>query len=249
MYADTLLYVNDDEKARARIKRIEPSSLTYRGRYNLACYYSIVGENTQIKDDKRNAYRDSLCHLEYALERGGGIVEWAKKDPDFNGIRDDKEKKEAFAKLIEKYAPKEKPYSADMPLAGIAIIKEAYAKQLKEQGIVSHCDLILKADTSSSREELAKKLGISTQLLRRWALLADLMRIVGNTKYVNLLEAADYDSIDALKKVSDPCELTNLLNQINKAMSLVPQTPSNETVQQWVKEAKDTEPKVPLKEV
>ncbi len=250
MYADTLLYVNFDknfDEASSIIQCIKPYSLTYRGRYNLACYYSILGEKAEEKkmeDVKRNAYRDSLCHLEFALERGGGIVEWANKDPDFNGVRGDKDTKEDFAKLIQKYAHKEKPYSSDLSLAGIAIIKEAYAKQLKEQGIVSHCDLILKADTPQAMEVLAKKLGISTQLLHRWVHLADLMRIVGDTKYVNLLEAADYGSIEALNKVSDPCELANLLNQVNKAQSLVKQLPPLETVQQWVQEAKKTKAEV-----
>jgi tetratricopeptide (TPR) repeat protein len=244
IYADTLLYVNKAERAREIIKDIEPSSLTYGGRYNLACYYSIVGEKTETEDDKRNAYTESLYHIGYTLERGGRIVEWANKDPDLEGVREDKETKEDFAKLIKKYAPQKKPHSSDLPLAGIAIIGEAYAKQLKEQGIVSQSDLILKADTTSSRKEVAKKLGISTQLLHRWALLADLMRIVGNTQNANLLEEAGVGSLKALQNVSDPSELADLLNEINKAMSLVSQTPSTETVRQWVQEAKKTELKV-----
>jgi hypothetical protein len=99
-------------------------------------------------------------------------------------------------------------------------------------------------NTHSSREALARKLGISDKLLYRWAHLADMMSIVGDTKQVNLLEAAGIGSLDALKRVSDPCELANLLNQINKAQSLVKQLPSMETVQQWVQEAKKTKPMV-----
>jgi tetratricopeptide (TPR) repeat protein len=246
MYADTLLYKYGGEKMReanAIINGIEPSSLTYRGKYNMACYYSIVGEKRK-EDDKRNAYRESLYHLEYALERGGSIVKWANKDPDLDGIREDKETKEDFAKWINKYAPQETPYSSDLPLAGIAIIGEAYARQLKENEIESYCDLILKAGTHSLREELAKKLGISTQLVHRWGLLADLMGIVRNTQNANLLEVAGVGSLKALQNVSDPCELANLLNEINKAMSLVSQTILPETVRQWVQEANKTELKV-----
>ncbi len=334
MYVDTLLYANNYRMAISKIKRIEPSSLTYRGRYNLACYYSIIGEKgylfswdeipgdteslidflkqeynigvvktskirktdgdktievfgetnhlllslkeetkvnldiddgrtdefiaknengklniyrndekTKTESGKRNAYRESLRHLEYALERGGSIVEWAKKDPDLDGVREYEGTKEDFAKLIKKYQGT--PDSTDLlPLAGIAIIKEAYARQLKEQEIVSHCDLILKADTPQSQEALAKDLGISDTLLRRWALLADLMRIVGDTKNVNLLEASDNGSIEALQNVSDPGGLTNLLNQVNKAQFLVEQSPSFETVQQWVRDARNIKRKV-----
>jgi hypothetical protein len=67
---------------------------------------------------------------------------------------------------------------------------------------------------------------------------------VGNTEYVNLLEAADIGSLEALKKVSEPCELANLLNQVNQAQSLVKTPPPVETVRQWVQEAKKTELKV-----
>lgn len=227
------------KEAESKIKNIESkySKLAPRVRYNLACYYSIVGDKTT--DDKQiNAYKTALCHLEYALEGGGNIIQWSQKDLSLKGVREFKETKNAFAKLVKKNGDQAAQDSADLPLAGLAIIKEAYAKQLKEQGIVSHCDLILKADTPQAQEALAKKLGISTTLLRRWALLADLMRIVGDTPYVNLLEAADYGSIEALNNVSDPCELANLLNQVNKAQSLVKQLPPLETVQQWVQEAK-----------
>jgi tetratricopeptide (TPR) repeat protein len=249
MYANTLVYVGEIKEAESMIKPLDPSRLTYRARYNLACHYSIYGEKAPVNVEKRNAaYKMALQHLEYALERGGGIVEWANKDPALNGVRQDKETQNKFAKLIQKYGDQAAQDSADMPLAGIAIIKEAYAKQLKEQGIVSHCDLILKADTHQAQEALAKKLGISTKLLHRWALLADLMRIEGITpQYVNLLEAADVGSLDALTKESDTCELTNLLNQINNAQSLVKTPPPIETVtvQQWVQDAKKkTKPKV-----
>ena len=168
-------------------------------------------------------------------------------DPSLKGVREFKFKETEvdFAKLIKKYEQKyDSQKTSDstdlLPLAGLTIIKEAFAKQLKEQGIVSPCDLIMKADTLSSREELAKKLGISTALLLRWALLADLMRIVEDTKQINLLETADYGSIEALQKVSDPCGLADLLNQVNKAQSFVDQSPSCETVQQWLQESKKT---------
>jgi hypothetical protein len=191
------------------------------------------------------AYEKALLYLKYALEQGDPSAQWAKKDPSLRGVREDEKTKVEFDEIIHKYGGAQNLIDVDsLPLAGIAIIGDAYAKQLKENEIVSYCDLILKADTPQAQEALAKKLAISTQLLHRWALLADMMRIVGNTQYVNLLEAADVNSLDALKKVSGICELTNLLNQINNAQSLVKTLPPMQTVQQWVQNAKKTEPKV-----
>lgn len=221
--------------AENKIKKIESeySKLAPRVRYNLACYYSIVGDKT--KEEKN--YKKALENLEYAIEGGGDIIQWAKIDPSMKGVREFNGTKD-FADLIQKYSPKEKSDSSDLPLAGLAIIKEAYARQLKEQGIICHYDLILKAESLQEQQTLAKKIGISPKLLRRWALLADLMRIVGNTDYVNLLEAADLGSLEALKKVSDPCEVVNLLNQINQVQSLVKTLPAIEIVNQWIQEAK-----------
>ena len=242
VYAGALAYQRKMDRAKSEIKKIKSvENLDYRSRYDLACYYSVAGERNKIERDEN--YKNALDHLEYALEIGGNIVQMAQNDLSLKGVREDGTRKAEFNEIIKKYgAPVLE--TSDLPLAGLVIIRENYAKQLKEQGIVSHCDLILKADTPSAREALAEKLGISTTLLRRWALLADLMHIVENTKYVNLLEAADAGSLDALKTVSDPCELANLLNQVNKAQSLVKQLPSMGTVQQWVQDAKKTKPRV-----
>lgn len=116
MYANTLVYVGEIKEAESMIKPLDPSRLTYRARYNLACHYSIYGEKAAVNVEQRNAaYKMALRHLEYALERGGGIVEWAKKDLALNGVREDKEAKDAFAKLVKKYGDQAAQDSADLP--------------------------------------------------------------------------------------------------------------------------------------
>jgi len=215
--------------------------------FNLACCYSVTGEKD--KENRAEAYERSLLHLKYAIEQSEPLAQWAQKDPSLRGVGLNEKTRTEFNEIIKKYGGLEPLVAFDsLPLAGITIIGEPYARQLKENEIVSYCDLVLKADTTSARETLAKKLGISTKLFHRWALLADLFRIVEKAKYVNLLEAADYGSIEALSNENDPCKLANLLNQINKVRSIVLQTPTIETVQQWVREAKNTEPKVKLKD-
>lgn len=209
--------------------RIDPDTtkLTYRSHYNLACYYSETSNN-----------KKALEHLEYALERGGNIVQWAKNDPSLKRLREDK--KGDFDKLIKKYSAPITPSADLLPLAGLRLIGATYAKQLKEQGIVSYDDLIRKAKDCEARKALAEKLCINDKFLQRWALLADMMRIVGiDTQYANLLEAAGVRSLDDLK-VSDSHELTKLLHQVNSAQSLVKQLPPEETVQQWVRDAQET---------
>jgi len=206
---------------------LETAKLTYRSHYNLACYYTAA-------DDKKKA----LEHLKYALERGGEIVQWAQNDPSLKRLREDKECK--FDELINEVSAPVTPSADLLPLAGLRLIGASYAKQLKEQGIVSHDDLILKAKDCEAREELAKNLCINDEFLQRWALLADMMRIVSiDTQYANLLEAAGVRSLNDLK-ARDSQKLTKLLHQVNSAQSLVKQLPPEEKVQQWVRDAQET---------
>jgi tetratricopeptide (TPR) repeat protein len=103
--------------AEERLSRIEANenllNLSYRARYNLACYYARKGARAENETNKKAAYRRALQHLEYALERGGPLVQWAREDPALKGLRedskikveDDKTAKDAFAELIKKYGP------------------------------------------------------------------------------------------------------------------------------------------------
>jgi hypothetical protein len=89
IYAAILVDNNKEEKAKKQIESVHSSELSYRGHYNMACYYSILGkknaENGQIE-----AYDHALRHLKYALERGGEIVQWAQKDESLKGVREDR---------------------------------------------------------------------------------------------------------------------------------------------------------------
>lgn len=224
----------------------KPSEYNSGFQYNKACYYSAAGENKTLVEEqnkKYEYYEKALLHLKYALEQESAYVPWAQKDPSLKGVREDEKTKDEFNEIIKKYGTLEEQ-AGSLSLAGLTIISKTYAEQLKELGIVSYCDILLKANTAPSRVELAKKLGISTALLLRWALLADLMRIVGNTEYINLLEEAGVKSLEALRMVSNPCELADTLNQINKATSSVSQVPSCEIIQKWVREARETKPEV-----
>jgi tetratricopeptide (TPR) repeat protein len=208
MYAAILADNNEKEEARGIVENIDTTKLTYRGHYNMACYYA------ETKDDEK-----AWEHLEYALERGGDIVQWAKNDPSLKRLREDTEGE--FDKLIEKYFAPVMPSADLLPLAGLRLID----------------DLILKADTPEARKKLAKKLCINDKFLQRWALLADMMRIVGiDTQYANLLEAAGVRSLDDLANIPRIDTLVDLLCKLND-QCLVKQLLSVEIVKQWKKDA------------
>ncbi len=102
LYAGILFGRGKEKEAESLIESLKPFSLlSYRVRYNLACYYSIAGNKKEGKE-QTNAYKDALFHLNYALERGGDIVQWAKRDPSLKGVREDEKTKDFFDRLTEK---------------------------------------------------------------------------------------------------------------------------------------------------
>lgn len=78
------------------------TELSYRSKYSLACYYSLLGESeTKSEKTKTATYDNSLEYLKEALNQEGSIIHWAKIDPDLKGVYHGK--RTEFAKLEEKY--------------------------------------------------------------------------------------------------------------------------------------------------
>jgi tetratricopeptide (TPR) repeat protein len=256
LQAGIWLNQGEAEKADQKVESIvrnELKNLSYRARYNLACFYSRQGGISKDEDERTDSFDEALDHLQYAVELDPTLAQWASDDPALKWLREDsktkvrsgKTAKEAFDEIRAMYVSPVKANVPDaLPLAGVAIIGDTYARQLKERGIVTEDDLILKADTPAAQRALADVLGINDDLVRRWALLADLMRIGAiDAQHANLLEAAEVRSLRDLRG-SNPEELTRLLHQLNQAQSIVAGPPSAESVRQWVSEAKHTKPKV-----
>ncbi|KYK30242.1 MAG: hypothetical protein AYK19_04690 [Theionarchaea archaeon DG-70-1] len=110
--------------------------ISYRAHYNLACYYSALGDRKKyfayqhfISGDKKKGeektkeykreYNKAFKNLKAALEKSvkGSIKErediayWAQYDPSLKGIRWDKSFSGNFEKLIKRYAPIEQQKS------------------------------------------------------------------------------------------------------------------------------------------
>ncbi len=245
LHAGILVENGEVEKAQKIVsdveKEIEEGNLSYRARYNLACFYSRRASIENAPDSQRSLYEEALGHLEYALERYDSLTRWASEDPELENLQQHAASKRKFDELVEKYAAPTLSKAEDkLPLADLAAIGGTYAALLEEHGISSRDDLILKADTPEAQQTLAEGLGIDVSLVRRWALLADLLRLVDiEAGAVNLLEAAGVGSLRELR-VRDPQRLTGLLSQENRARSLVEQPPTLETVRRWVRDAGST---------
>lgn len=97
-------------------KKEKDLEISYRAHYNLACYYSALGDKKKgeekIKEYKKE-YNKAFKNLKAALEKSvkGSIKErediayWAQYDPSLKGIRWDESFSGNFEKLVKRYAP------------------------------------------------------------------------------------------------------------------------------------------------
>jgi predicted flap endonuclease-1-like 5' DNA nuclease len=114
---------------------------------------------------------------------------------------------------------------------GIGVV---YAGRLRESGIATTQDLLLRAGSRSGRGMLAASSGIAEKLLLEWVNHCDLMRIDGvGAEYADLLEAAGIDSCAELS-LRNPANLHAALAETNERTELVRRLPSVEMVGRWV---------------
>ena len=121
-----------------------------------------------------------------------------------------------------------------MKLEDVEGIGPAYAGRLRESGITTTDDLLLRAGTRSGRGMLAASSGIAERLLLEWVNHCDLMRIDGvGSEYADLLEAAGVDSCAELA-TRNAANLHAALTAANAPKELVRRLPSVEMVERWI---------------
>jgi predicted flap endonuclease-1-like 5' DNA nuclease len=109
-----------------------------------------------------------------------------------------------------------------------------YAERLREAGISTAEDLLLRAGSRSGRGMLAASSGIAEKLLLEWVNHCDLMRIDGvGAEYADLLEEAGVDSCAELA-TRNAANLHAALGEANERKELVRRLPSVEMVGRWV---------------
>ena len=110
---------------------------------------------------------------------------------------------------------------------------------------LSSSEALLRAGaTRRGRRLIAETVGVAETRVLEWVHKADLMRIKGiSTRYSQLLEAVDIDSVRKLKKCR-PAQLYRslLLENSQRRKRLVGRTPSAKQVGQWVKQARRLPP-------
>ena len=120
----------------------------------------------------------------------------------------------------------------------------AFKKKLEAARIQSVEDLLERCANLQGRVTTAAETGIDEKQLLKWANLADLMRIQGvGPQYAELLEAAGVDTIKELRTRMAQT-LTTKLTEVNGKKKLAKTSPTASIVQEWIEQAKRTEPRI-----
>ena len=224
----------------AEISNVSPSL-----QYNLGCSFSVVAKHAQDAVKKEKCLKDSLSHLNQALLLDRDLAKQVPEDRSLDCVRSNKPAE--FNEILQKYAvPAATPVAEPSPpvlLAKLAIIGEGHARVLSADGVRTQDDLLSAASSTSQREQLASRLNVGVETLRRWANAMDILRIVGlGPTQANLLALAGIHSLGELGN-SNASSLTTLLGDLSKA-SNVSEAPEFGTVAMWIEDAQKTVPKV-----
>ncbi len=183
----------------------------------------------------------ALEELEFALEPGD-LVEWAKGDPALGFLR--AERLREFTAAVGTKAPAE----PSTPLAQLKPIGHAHAAALRGAGLETADDLVRRASTPGKRTELANVLEVRADRLLSWALLAEMLLVQGiSPDDANLLDAADIDSLDSLKRYG-AADLTALLRDVVATEEPDAEAPTVETVTTWVADARTLASRIQISE-
>ena len=126
----------------------------------------------------------------------------------------------------------------------IQSVGTAFKKQLEAAKIQSVEDLLARCANPQGRIATAAETGIGEKQLLKWANIADLMRISGlGGQYAELLEAAGVENIKELRTRLAQT-LATKLKEVNDTKKLAKTAPSASMVQEWIEQAKKTEPRI-----
>ena len=123
-------------------------------------------------------------------------------------------------------------------------IGPSYGEKLRAAGIDTTDDLLTHCAKPAGRKQVAEKTGLSEKHILGWTNMADLMRVSGiGRQYAELLEASGVDTIKELRNRNAE-NLSSKMQEVNAVKNLAKVTPSLSTVEGWINQAKQTEPKI-----
>jgi hypothetical protein len=182
----------------------------YRTQYNVACFYSQLASMTSDDGEKSTYVNLALDHLDMALSRGGGLIDFAQKDSSLDAVRGE----ERFKKITksEKQAEETKEMEEsklhvvhyqgkkDDGIDCLPGISDTTLQKFSDLGITNRTELLLKGCDTKSRKDLAKKTEVDNNLLLWWLNLCDLMRVQGVTlDFAMILEGRG--KVDTIKEL------------------------------------------------
>lgn len=124
-------------------------------------------------------------------------------------------------------------------LAAAATLSPEDATKLNTYGVDSPKAFLAMAASPAGRAELAKETGVSEEEILLGVKRLDLMRVKGvGAKYSALLVATGVDSVAELAR-RNASNLAAAMAETNSTANIVSELPSEEQVQDWIKQAKD----------
>jgi len=213
------------------------SDLTH---YNLACAYAMSAAGTSEHAQKTNDTEKAFDHLARAFWLKRTRTADARHDRCLQGLRTGAHA-QRFQALVQKYASDDTRTTLEgalqFPLAELRLIGQPYAEQLNQLGIATWAQLRHHTWGAAQQAHLAYALDIRSDLVQRWAALADLLRIEGiGPREANLLSDAQVTCLQQLA-TRQSVELAALLSEIATATNSG-MTIEREAVRRWVHDAR-----------
>lgn len=132
--------------------------------------------------------------------------------------------------------------SLEQDIEVIEGIGPIYGHRLRGIGVTVVGDLLRKGSTPIGRSELATRVGVSTNILKKWVNQADFFRLRGvGTQYADLISATGVETVIDLSTRS-PKDLYQQIRVINLNKNLVRRTPPYRTLRRWIHHAKRLTP-------
>ena len=123
-------------------------------------------------------------------------------------------------------------------------IGPAYREKLSGAGIATTDDLLTHCASAKGRKAMTEQTGVSEKHLLNWTNMADLMRVSGiGRQYAELLEASGVDTIKELR-TRNADNLAAKMLEVNTDKKLAKATPTTSMIQDWIDQAKTTDPKI-----
>jgi len=127
-----------------------------------------------------------------------------------------------------------------MNIEEIEGIGAQFADQLRGAEVRTTEALLERGRTPKGRQDLADAAGLSVSRILEWVNRADLFRIKGiGSEYSDLLEVAGVDTVAELAQRNATNLAAALAKAVDEHPSIVRRVPTEATVADWIKQAKD----------